>query len=102
MEKPLRKKRKVYVGDFKECDVISEKENYVQSINMTIAQKNKQIKTLKQKNRRLIQKIQDLQSLVDDLRDKHMINEDVSVILSVCIFNVINILLVDSSALCVL
>lgn len=72
LEKPLKKKRKIYVGDFEKCDVINEKENYIQVVNTTIAKKNKQIKTLQQKNRRLIQKIKDLHSLVDDLRKKHM------------------------------
>lgn len=96
IEKPLRKKRKVYVGDLKECDVISEKENYVEIINTTIAKKSKQIKILQQKNRRLIKKIKDLHLLVDDLKNKHMITEDVAVILSVCInYNVINIILMS-------
>ncbi|XP_020299063.1 THAP domain-containing protein 1-like [Pseudomyrmex gracilis] len=63
LEKPLRKKRKVYVGDFEECDVITEKKNYVEIINTTIAKKNKQIKILQQKNRRLIKKIKDLHSV---------------------------------------
>ena len=79
LEKPLKKKRKVYVGDFEECDVINEKGNYAQIINTTIAKKNNQVKTLQQKNRRLTRKIEDLRSLVADLRNRHMITEDVSI-----------------------
>ena len=83
--------------------MINEKENYIQIINTTIAKKNKQVKTLQQKNKRLTQKIKDLHSLVDDLRNKNMITEDVSIILSVCLnFNDINILLMGCFEFCLL
>lgn len=40
-KKALRKKWKVYIGDFKECNMINEKKDYIYKIIATIIVKKK-------------------------------------------------------------
>ncbi|XP_076246752.1 uncharacterized protein LOC143186836 isoform X2 [Calliopsis andreniformis] len=77
-----RKKRRAYLGDFENCDITNNNDNYMHIMNRTLVKKNKQIKALQQKNRILTEKVKVLQSLLKELRDKQMLNEDVSKILS--------------------
>lgn len=42
-KKALRKKWKVYIGDFKECNMINEKKDYIYKIIATIIVKKKKI-----------------------------------------------------------
>ncbi|XP_076278844.1 THAP domain-containing protein 2-like isoform X2 [Lasioglossum baleicum] len=50
---PLKRKR-AYIGDFLNSDTITDHEKHVHIIAITLAKKNKQIKTLQQTNRRLL------------------------------------------------
>lgn len=75
-------KRKVYLGDFTNFDIEDDKENYVNIVNTTI-KKNRVIKTLLGKTKRLEKEITDLQTLVDELQNNAMITEEASIHLSV-------------------
>lgn len=75
------KKRKAYVGDFKHLDIDNDKENYVDIVNATITKKNKVIKALLQKNKRLERKLKDLHTLIDELRSNEIITEDAFILL---------------------
>lgn len=71
-KRSLMKKRKAYVGDFHNLDILSDKDNYINVVNATIAKKNKIIKTLHQKNKRLKQKVKDLYTLLEELKNNGM------------------------------
>lgn len=72
------RKRKVYLGDFTNSDIEDNKENYVNIVNKTISKKNKVIKTLLNKTKRLEKRVSDLQTLVDELQNNAIITEDAS------------------------
>lgn len=65
--------------------MINKKKDCIYKIITTIIAKKKKTDKLKYYNRRLIQKIRNFYFLVDDLRNKHIITENISVIFLVCI-----------------
>ncbi|XP_076282903.1 THAP domain-containing protein 2-like [Lasioglossum baleicum] len=76
------RKRKVYLGDFTNSDIEDDKENYVNIVNATIKKKNRVIKTLLDKTKRLEKRVTDLQTLVDKLQNNAMITKEASIHLS--------------------
>nr|XP_033335296.1 THAP domain-containing protein 1-like [Megalopta genalis]XP_033335297.1 THAP domain-containing protein 1-like [Megalopta genalis] len=72
---PIRKRR-AYVGDFQNFDISSDKYKYTAIVNATIAKKNKRIKILMQKNRRLERRVKSLQAIVNKLKNNEMITDD--------------------------
>uniref|UniRef100_A0A6P7H1P5 THAP domain-containing protein 2-like n=1 Tax=Diabrotica virgifera virgifera TaxID=50390 RepID=A0A6P7H1P5_DIAVI len=80
LEPPL-KKRRHYLGDFEQGSP-NRDQGYKVVVNKCIQKKNKQIKMLQQRNRRLIKKVNNLKSLLEHLEEKQMIDEDFSLKLS--------------------
>ncbi|XP_033335297.2 THAP domain-containing protein 1 [Megalopta genalis] len=72
---PIRKRR-AYVGDFQNFDISSDKYKYTAIVNATIAKKNKRIKILMQKNRRLERRVKSLQAIVNKLKNNEMNTDD--------------------------
>ncbi|XP_078050225.1 uncharacterized protein LOC144476832 isoform X2 [Augochlora pura] len=72
---PVRRRR-AYVGDFQNFDISTDKYKYTAIVNATIAKKNKRIKILLQKNRRLERRVKSLQALVNKLKNNEVIMED--------------------------
>lgn len=71
-EAPRRKKRAAYVGDFLNSKTTFDRVKHAHIIERTLRKKNKQIKTLRDVNLKLLKKVTELQELVDELRKRRM------------------------------
>ncbi|XP_044759255.1 uncharacterized protein LOC123316991 isoform X2 [Coccinella septempunctata] len=75
---PAKKSRLFYIGDFKEQNVSQRESQYRITVNQVISRKQKQIKTLQQKNRRLVARIARLKSSLKPVKHNSMVGEESS------------------------
>lgn len=78
---PASKKRRVYIGDFKE-NPLSERE--LQFRASVMFRKNQLIRSLRQRNTRLNRRVSNMETLLMHLKRKHLISDETSLTLTVC------------------
>lgn len=66
----LKKKRTAYIRDSHDSNTITDQEKQVHIVATTLAKKNKQIKALQRTNRKLLKKIEYLNELLKELRER--------------------------------